>query len=225
MLIAFFITCSCKKDDFSPKKYEKSRYDSGGIHLYAKGGEINDVDKIDRFIDKIKSDFASFDLDISLDSNIIDYNNADFTFELIASDRACFTLGNGQVREYTLKREDGAIYFIQDSIAETTENIAYDEVWAKFKPHIVSTEPILLGQIIRYKPSIYAYEINGEIQFPILSFMGVYMPSRTNSGYCEEVHMRVQNSMSESFLNRITIGTYPSDSIVFRESRIVFSEK
>ncbi len=224
-LIMLFIIYSCKKDDFSPKNYEKTRFEDGDIHLYAKGGEVTDQTKIDGFINRITSDFAMFNMNISLDSNFVEYDNANFSFEIISQSKARFTLGNGLVRDYTLKRMDGAIYFIQDSIAETTENLAYEEVWAKFKPHIVSTEEVISGQVTKYKPTIYAYEVNGEIQFPILSFMGVYMPSITFYGYSEEVRMRIQNSISESFLNRIKIGTYPNDSIAFRESRIVFSEK
>lgn len=225
LVIFMFILFSCESNSPYPVKYERDRFVNGNIHLYAQGGEVSDSTKIYDFIEMIKNDFSMFDINVSLDSNIQEYYKSDFSIELISDTKARFTLANGKTQDFSILRKKGTIFFVKDSVESTNSYYAFTDVWAKFKPYIVSVESIPFGQVTNYKSTIFAYEFDDEIQFPILSFMGVYMPYRLHTvEYVEEVHQREQNSMSDDFLERIKNGIYPEDSIVFRESRIIFSK-
>jgi len=218
LFIGFLAFNSCEQDDFTPAKYSKSRFDDGAIHLYARGGEINDLAKVNHFIDNFENAFAAFNLVPSLDSNFVEYDSVDFDFEIVSSSKARFTLSNGDVKEYGIVRKNGAILFVKDSVAQTP--IFSDYEWIKFQPIVVKTEPIFGGQVTYFKPTIYAYEVNGEIQFPILSLMVSY-----NRGMGYLYQLREQNSISDEYLSKISQPNGPTDTIVFRESRIVFSKE
>lgn len=205
----------CDKGEYDQKTFLKSRFEAGEVHLYAKGGEITESGKIEKFTERISDLFSVFDVTPSLDSNIIEYDKADFTIELLSPTNARFVLGNGDIREFIIARNNGVISFIQDSIVSTAGSL--NEVWFKFKPDIIRTEPIPFGQLTYYRPTIFAYEVNGEIRFPVLSFMAYYKQGAT-------YYLRQGNSISDVLLAKISEGINPNDTIVFRESQIVFAE-
>ncbi|HSA05003.1 MAG TPA: hypothetical protein P5145_05375, partial [Tenuifilaceae bacterium] len=58
ILIVILSFVSCEQDNFTPAKYSKNRFEEGAIHLYARGGEINDMAKVNHFIDNMEYAFA-----------------------------------------------------------------------------------------------------------------------------------------------------------------------
>ncbi len=206
---------SCGKDDLYPKKFQKTRFEEGNTRLFASGGEVVNPEKINKFIERISSEFSILNVSPTLDSNIISYNEANFSVELISPSKARFIMDNGKILDYKIMHEKGIILFVKDSIVSTMG--AFNEVWFRFKPYIDRVEPIPFGQMTYYKPTIYAYEIDGEIQIPILSFMAHY-------NYGCTFYLRENNSISSDLLGKISAASNPRDTIVFRESRIVFSE-
>lgn len=218
LYIGFLTFISCEQDDFTPVKYNKNRFEEGTIHLYARGGEINDIEKANHFIANFESAFAAFNIVPSLDSNFVEYDSVDFDFEIVSSSKARFTLSNGDVKEYGIIRKNGTILFVKDSTEQTP--IFADYEWLKFQPVIVKTEPVFGGQVTYFKPTIYAYEVDGEIQFPILSLMVSY-----NRGMGYLFQQREPNSISDEYLAKISQPNGPTDTIIFRESRIVFSKQ
>lgn len=217
ILIVILSFVSCEQDNFTPAKYSKNRFEEGAIHLYARGGEINDMAKVNHFIDNMEYAFAAFNLVPSLDSNFVEYDSVDFDLEIVSSSKALFKFSNGDVKEYGIVRKNGAILFVKDTVEQAP--IFFDNEWLKFQPLIVKTEPVFGGHITYIKPTIYAYEVNGEIQFPIVSIMLAY-----NNGTRCHFQLREQNSISDEYLSKISQPNGPTDTVVFRESRIVFSK-
>jgi len=218
LCIVFLSFISCEQEESAPVKYGKNRFDEGAIYLYARGGEINDLDKANRFIDNVVSSFAAFNIVPSLDSNFVDYDSANFDLEIVSSSKARFILSNGDVKEYGIIRKNGTILFVKDSVEQTP--IYTDYEWLKFKPIIVKTEPYIGGQVTYLKPTIFAYEVDGEIHFPIVSLMLKY-----DNGINCFFQQREPNSICDDYLSEITLPNGPNDTIIFRESRIIFSKE
>jgi len=186
--------------------------------LFTAGGEVFDTTIINEFVARVQDNFSVINVYPSLDSNIVIYNTSNYTIELLSDTRAKFILESGETLTYAIKRQHGALLFVKDTICTTTDGFNYD--WNKFKPVITKTEPIPFGELTYYKPTLFAYQHDDEILIPVISIMVLSASQRS----CY-FHLKENNSINEDYLSEITDATQLIDSVVFRESRIVFSKQ
>lgn len=234
VLIILLFSYSCEKDEFKPVTFQKNRFENKNVRFFQIDGEVFDVDKISIAKKAYEDDFSmlSSSFKFALDSNIIKYNETNFSIEFTSFSKALFHYDNGKVEEYIVSRHNDEIYFIKDSIVSTwLFDAYYNKIFCKFRPNVIKTEsePNTTSPTTYYKPTIFAYEINGEIQIPVLSYFTTYNNNRLTTTpnyvtYRTRGSSREQNSINDDFLSSITQGQFPREEIIFRESRIVFSK-
>lgn len=212
---------SCEKDDSYPKKVQKVRFEDGKIRMFTNKGEVLNPAIISNFIKRYDDDvYTCFKFHISLDSNFVEYDNCKFDIYLDSKSRARVLNSNGKMREYTLQRQSDELLFVENTSIVSTSRAP--EEWYKFKPTIIKEEPTFGGTIIHYKSTIFAYEVNGEIYFPIVSCIATKHPLNSiETGYAKW-NLRQNNSISKEYLAKIAATKSSIDTIVFREDRIVF---
>lgn len=212
---------SCEKEDSFPQKLQKVRFEEGKVRMFTNKGEVSDAAVIGKFIKRIDDDIYSlFKSHISLDSNFVEYNSCNFEIEIASKSRARILTSDGKVQEFTLQRQAGALFFVKDTTVATPFPLTTE--WLKFKPAIVKEEPTWGGTMTFFKPTIFAYEANGEIHFPIVSCIVTKKPLNSiDTGY-QSWFLRQNNSISDEYLAKIAVTNSSIDTIVFRESRIVF---
>lgn len=235
ILFALFSVYSCEKEDFKPATYQKSRFENNNVRLFQKGGEVFDAAKISD-IKKIYEDhFSSLSASskYTLDSNMIVYNEMDFSIEMLSPTKARFYYPNKHAEDYIIEKQSNEIHFIKDTVVSTWLFDAYFNVlFCKFSPAVIKTEtePNTTSPTTYYKPTIFAYEMNGEIHIPVISFFSTYNnnPFTSDPAYAKYASIsssRNQNSVDNNFISRIIQGLYPEENIIFRESVIVFSKE
>ena len=190
--------------------------------MFTNRGEVFDTSIINSYIRRFQDDlYMIWKIRPSLDSNILEYDKCRFKIMLVSKSRVNILYDDGKVQPYNLQRQNGALYLVKDTL-ETT-SFFFEREWLKFKPIIVKTEPAFpAGTTTTFKPSIFAYERNGEIQFPIVSCIANRIPYNSLLQGYSTWYLRQNNSISEAFLAKIATTTQSRDTIVFKESRIIF---
>lgn len=225
LLAAFFLLLlsGCEKEDSYPQKLQKVGFIEGTTRMFTNKGEVLDASVINGYIQRFQDDiYMIFKERPSLDDNILEYNSCNYTITIVSKSQATISYNDGKKQTYNLQRTNGALYFVKDTLETTT--FLFDKEWLKFKPTIVKTEIIVPGATqTTFKPTIYAYETNGDIQFPIVSCIVKSIPTNNLSQGYSGWYLRQNNTISEEFLTKIATQTNSIDTIVFKESRIVFS--
>lgn len=213
---------SCEKEEGYPQTLQKASFIEGTTRMFTNRGEVFDTSIINSYIRRFQDDlYMIWKIRPSLDSNFLEYDKCRFKIMLVSKSRLNILYDDGKVQPYNLQRQNRALYLVKDTLVTTS--FLFDYEWLKFKPIIVKTEPAFpAGTIITFKPSIFVYETNGEMQFPIVSCIANRIPHTSLSQGYSTWYLRQNNTISEAFLDKITTTTQSTDTIVFKESRIVF---
>ena len=224
MLACILCTTSCDNDESYHQTLQKASFVEGTTRMFTNKGEVFDTSIINGYIRRFQDDiYMIFKERPSLDDNIMEYNSCSYTITIVSKSQATILYNDGKKQTYKLQRQNGALYFVKDTL-ETT-SFLFDKEWLKFKPIVVKTEPAILGSTkTSFNPTVFAYETNGEIQFPIVSCIVKNIPAINLSQGFSGWYLRQNNSISEEYLAKIASRTTAVDTIVFKESRIVFRE-
>jgi hypothetical protein len=223
--ITLFLFTSCERNAHEQKqKYSRYLFESGKTKLYTKGGEITDTSSISAFI-KIYDYYtcAGIPQDCvpkSFNDDEKCFNEYNFEIEILSDTQARFIYGTDSVVDLFIKRKNGVIYFSSFDTVQTYSDIKREML--EFEPLFIKTYPIKPREsfpITKYIPCKYAYEVNGEIHFPIISYKN--QKQIGYSTFFSRGGLGINNSINSQYLS--TIGNdCISDTIVFKQSEIIF---
>ena len=221
--VTIFLMTSCEKNTLEQKqKYSKYSFESGKTKLFTKGGEVTDTSIISAFIksfDKFLSPIPHY-APISFNDDVLCINEYNFELEMLSDTRARLIYGTDSIVDLFVKKNNGIIYFSSYDTVQTYYNINREML--EFEPLFIKTYPNKPGEsfpITRYAPCKYAYEVNGEIHFPIISYKNIKNIESTH--YSTHAELGINNSINSQYLSTIGMDCI-WDTIVFKQSEIIF---
>jgi hypothetical protein len=221
--ITLFLLTSCERNASEQKqKYSKYSFENGKTKLFTKGGEVTDTIKMRAFLksfDLFLSPIPNY-VPISFDDDKRSFNEYNFEIEMLSDTKAKFIYGTDSIVELFVKKKNGIIYFSSIDTVQTYYNIKREML--EFEPLFIKTFPNKPGEsfpITKYTPCKYAYEVNGEIHFPIISYKN--LKNIKSTFYSAMAELGINNSINSQYLS--TIGSDCIwDTIVFKQSEIIF---
>ncbi len=217
-----FLLTSCEKNTIELKKYYRYSFENGKTKLFTKGGEVTDTSRISAFIksyDNFSAPIPDY-IPFSFDDDKGCFNDYNFELEILSDTKARLIYETDSIVDLFLKKKNGIIYFSSFDTVQTYSDIKWEML--QFEPLFVKTYPRKPGEsaaITKYSSCKYAYEINGEIHFPIISYKNIKNLELTL--YSTKAGLGINNSINTQYLS--TIGNdCISDTIVFKQSEIIF---
>jgi len=218
-----FVACEQNKPIY-PQIYEQSSITTGELILSTKDKNTKNLDSIRMFISSFDEMLLYIDIKpYTFESEAQKYDNYNFKLEILSDTKARQIYSNDSIVNLLTETKNGVFYL---STLDTIKTYTY---WsADFlicEPIFKNINPILPMQSVPltlYSKCLYAYKIKDEIHFPIVSYKRL---KRTKSGAIQTMsEIGVNNIINPDYLLNIGKDNFP-DSIVYRQSDIVFKEK
>lgn len=220
-LLFFAVLSSCHDDNvsFYPKTYYSRSFEDGQMLLVTKGNEIKDTTKIRSFCDffnSVFSDIYSSWTNVSLDRNINCFDKFNFKLKMLSTSKAIMISDTDSVT-LTVERKDNVLYFFSNDTVKTYYDVSNEVL--RYKPLYIKTYTISYTKVYDHVPCMYAYEINNEIHFPVISYINM---KHLRGGYFSTSWSEgINNSINTDFIKNIG-NDCETDTIAFREGKIIF---
>jgi len=217
LLLSVLLTlASCTKEEHYPQVYNKTNFLQGDLVSIDKGLQMTDTAQINGFLRKVTEAFAPLNFYPTLDSNMLIYEQMVESFQLLSESRAQFMLNDNKVMQYKVEKKGTVYYFMADTLVKIPENPA--NKYFRYSPDIIKTEKFEAGTLYSYYPTLYAYDMGNSIVFPVLSFV-----AEAERGYL--YFGKQNNSLSPAYISQFSATPATHQTLVYRESRIVFSRQ
>lgn len=222
-ILLITVSFSCKKDDY-PVNYTRYSFEEGNLRMFTKNGEVSDPTKIDDFIRSLQ-EFYSGNPQFGVPDfgdDILVYEDYDIRLEFL-SDRVVrvFLTEDNTIGANVKRLKDITYLEIHDTIQ--VFNLVIDERM-KYQVSFLNVQPIPGGNIYNYLLTKYFNEKTNELSFPIASY--------TEKKYWEGNLVEMKgvfgrnNAISNEYLSKMSqLSAARNDTIVFKESRIIFRKE
>jgi hypothetical protein len=217
-----FVACE-KNETIYPQIYERGSITTGEFTLSTKDSKTKNADSIKMFISNFDEILSEINIKPSpFESETLIYDNYNFKLEILSDTKARLIYNNDSIVNLYTETKNGIFYL---STLDTIKTYTYWSAdFLTCEPLFKKINPILPMQSVPltiYSKCLYAYKIKDEIHFPIVSYKRL---KRIKSGGIQFMgEIGVNNIISPDYLSNIGKDNLP-DSIVFRQSYIVFKE-
>lgn len=222
-LVILFAACE-KSETIYPQIYERSSITTGELILLTKDKKTKNADSIRMFISSFGQLLSDINIKpIPFENEITKYDNYNFKLEILSNTKARLIYSNDSIVDLYTETKNGILYL---STLDTIKTYTYwsadfllcEPLFKKVNP----IQPNYSVPLTLYSKCLYAYKINDEIHFPIVSYKRLKRTKSEGIDFMSEIG--INNIISSDYLANIGKDNLP-DSIVFRQSNIVFEVK